>query len=55
MDDEVTIKKQTGLNKPSSKLKVIQEAVPPEVSKLNHAVTNKKQGDDKRSFFPEKH
>ena len=36
---------QASLKKPTSKTKVIQEVVSPEVSKLNHAVTNKKQGD----------
>ena len=37
-----TIKKQTSLNKPTSKLKLFQKWS--YVSKLNHAVMNKKQG-----------
>ena len=34
---------KNSLNKPSSK--VIQEIVSPEISKLNHVLTNKKKGD----------
>ena len=37
-----TINKETSLNE---QMKVIQEVVSPEVSKLNHAVTNKNQRD----------
>ena len=43
--------KQTSLNKPSRK-QIIQEIVSPEVSKLNHVVTNKKQ--DEMQFSLEK-
>ena len=35
-------------------MKVIQEVVSPEGSKLNHAIMNKKQGGDRMEFSLEK-
>ena len=40
-----TINKQTSSSQTNEKTKVIQEVASPEVSKLNPAVMNKKQGD----------
>ena len=48
-----TINNQTSLNKSIRKRKLFKKLVAPEVSKLNHAVINKKQR-DKMQFFLEK-
>ena len=48
-----TINNQTSLNKPIRKQKLFKKLVAPEVSKLNHAVMNKKPR-DKMQFFLEK-
>ena len=48
-----TINNQTSLNKPIRKQKLFKKLVAPEVSKLNHAVINKKQR-DKMQFFSRK-